>query len=220
MVDVMDRDPSIALVSCARDITDANGNAVETKCIFPADRKLSGHDVILYNLLVLSNWVGEPSTVMFRSEFSGTGFDTSFFHLGDIDMWFSVLKNGNFYFIADTLASFRRHQSNATDKNLSGLLFALDAVYVGKKHRQILEDFGESQEHYLLRVAEYAAMQVDHLVTKKEPDRRRGVVGLCKWSTDRKNSPEQERKILRCFCRIEFCYDAFANAHTQQTVRC
>ncbi len=204
MVDVLDRDPSIALVSCARNITDADGVAVESKCTFPADRKLPGHEVILYNLIVLSNWVGEPSTVMFRAEFSGTGFDTAFFHLGDIDMWFSVLKNGDYYFIADTLASFRRHQGNATDKNLSGLLFALDAVYVGKKHRQILEDFGESQDHYLLRVAEYAAMQVDHLVSKRGLTVEEALAAAVSGARIGKNSPEQERKILSAYVELSF----------------
>lgn len=204
MVDVLERDPSVVLVSSARDITDAAGNTVETKCTFPADRKLPGADVILCNLIVLSNWVGEPSTVMFRAQFSGTGFDTNCFHLGDIDMWFNVLKNGDYYFIAEPLASFRRHNDNATNSNLSGLLFALDAVYVGKKYLQILEEFGESEEHYLLRVAEHAAMQVDHLVTKQGLTLEGALAASARGARIGKSSPEQERKILSAFVELNF----------------
>lgn len=204
MFDVLEHDQSVALVSSARNITDAGGKTVETKCIFPADRKVRGEDVILYNLIVLSNWVGEPSTVMFRSQFSGTGFDTSCFHLGDIDMWFSVLKNGEYYFIAEPLASFRRHSLNATNNNLSGLLFALDAVYLGKKYRQILADFGESEEHYLLRVAEYAAMQVDHLVSKQGLTVEEVLAASARGARIGKSSPEHERKILSAFVELNF----------------
>lgn len=204
MFDVLEGDPGVALVSCARNITDAGGNTVETKRTFSADRKVRGSDVILYNLIVLSNWVGEPSTVMFRSEFAGTGFDTSFFHLGDIDMWFSVLMNGDYYFISDTLASFRRHQTNATDKNLSGLLFALDAVYIGKKHRKILEELGESHEHFLLRVAEYAAMQVDHLVSKHGLTVEEALSAAASGARIGKSSPEQERRIFSAFVELNF----------------
>lgn len=204
MFDVLERDPSVVLVSSARNITDADGTTVETKCTFPGDRKVRGEDVILYNLIVLSNWVGEPSTVMYRAQFSGTGFDTNCFHLGDIDMWFNVLKNGDYYFISEALASFRRHNDNATNSNLSGLLFALDAVYLGKKYRQILEAFGESEDHYLLRVAEYAAMQVDHLVSKQGLTVEDVLSASVRGARIGKSSLEQERKILSAFVELNF----------------
>lgn len=164
MRNALETDKSIALVSCARNIIDSSADVVETKSVFDAERKVKGHDVILYNLILLSNWIGEPSTVMFRKEFAGTGFDTRFFHYGDVDMWFNVLLNGDFYFLHEPLASFRRHEGSATDKNLSGLLFALDAVLMGKKYKDIITGLGESEEHYLFRVAETAALHVDHLV--------------------------------------------------------
>lgn len=204
MVDVLERDPSVALVSCGRHITDADGQTVETKRTFPDDRKIGGREVILYNLIVLTNWIGEPSTVMFRSEFSGTGFDTNCFHWGDVDMWFSVLSHGDYHFLCDPLASFRRHNANATDNNLSGLLFALDAVYIGKKYRQILENFGESEEHYLLRVAEYAAVQVDHLVSKRGLTVDEAMAAAARGARIGKSCPEHERKVLSAFVELNF----------------
>ncbi len=164
MVDLMERDHSIALISCSCKIVDGQGKEGKTRCTFPESRKVKGKDTVLYNLLALTNWIGEPSTVMYRKEFSGTGFDTRLFHSGDLDMWFRVLLNGDYYFIDEPLASFRRHPGSATSTNLNGLLFALDAVALAKTYAEILKEIGVTEELYMRCVAEYAALQVDDLV--------------------------------------------------------
>lgn len=164
MFEVLEADKTIALVSCARDLLDADGGLIETKAPFPDNRRVRGREVILYNLLSLSNWVGEPSTVMYRRSAEQGGFDTELFHAGDLEMWFRILLNGDYFYINETLATFRRHAEGATSKNLVGLLFALDTIRLGKLYRSILENFGETEEHYALRVAEVAALHLDHLV--------------------------------------------------------
>ncbi len=164
MLAVMDKDASIALVSCACNIVDAQGKTSSTRSTFPESRKIDGRDVARYNLLGLTNWIGEPSTVMYRKEFSGTGFDTKLFHYGDLEMWLRVLMNGDYFFLDEPLAGFRRHEGSATSKNLSGLLFALDGLRLGKEFSEILEETGVSSELYTRCVAEYAALQVDELV--------------------------------------------------------
>ena len=45
MFDVLEHDPSVVLVSSARNITDADGTIVETKCTFPGDRKVRGEQL-------------------------------------------------------------------------------------------------------------------------------------------------------------------------------
>lgn len=164
MVDVLESDGTIALTSCARNVIDAEGTVTVTRCVIPESRKLRGQDAILYNMLALTNWIGEPSTVMFRKQFSGTGFDTTLFHYGDIDMWFRVLLNGEYFYIAEPLANFRKHSGSATSKNLSGLLFALDIMKMSETYGQVLRDTGVSDELYKRCVAEYAALQLDELV--------------------------------------------------------
>lgn len=164
MLEVLESDMTLALTSCARNIIDADGNVTRTRSVIPESRKLRGQDAILYNMLALTNWIGEPSTVMFRKQFSGTGFDTNLFHYGDIDMWFRVLLNGEYFFISEPLASFRTHSASATSKNLSGLLFALDIMSMSETYAQVLRDTGVSDELYKRCVAEYAALQLDELV--------------------------------------------------------
>lgn len=164
MIALMEKDASLALVSSACKIVDGQGKVSRTRSTFPDSRKIKGKDVVLYNLLAITNWIGEPSTVMYRKELSGTGFDTRLFHYGDLDMWFRVLFHGDYYFINEPLASFRRHSGSATNKNLDGLLFALDAVVLAKTYAEILREIGVSDELYMRCVAEYAALQVDELV--------------------------------------------------------
>lgn len=164
MLQVLEQDQTIALTSCARNIIDAEGHVTKTRCVIPESRTLRGQEAILYNMLALTNWIGEPSTVMFRKQFAGTGFDTTLFHYGDLDMWFRVLLNGEYHFIAEPLASFRTHPGSATSKNLSGLLFALDIISMSERYAQVLRDTGVSDELYKRCVSEYAALQVDELV--------------------------------------------------------
>lgn len=187
MLSILSKDKSIALTSCARNIIDADGQVVSKKCIFPQSRQLKGQDAVLYNMLALTNWIGEPSTVMFRKEHAGTGFDTTLFHYGDLDMWFRVLMHGDYYFIAEPLAGFRTHAGSATNKNLSGLLFALDIISMSQTYAQVLRETGVCDELYKRCIAEYAALQVDELVRKDgltlegviEAARKGSRIGVC-----------------------------------------
>lgn len=164
MVGVLDRDCDVALVSCARQWVSAEGKVTGTVEPFGEDRKIKGDDVIIYNLIQLTNWVGEPSTVLFRASCAGEGFDERLFHYGDIDYWFRIVANSNYYYLNEPLCGFRRHSESATGKNLSGLYFALDALLLGKKYRGYLEQLGETEEQFFRRVVELSALNVDHLV--------------------------------------------------------
>lgn len=164
LVQVMERRPSVALVSTAKRWISNSGEAIKTFQQFPADTQIEGREVIRYNLIQLTNWVGEPSTVMFRAEHKGTGFDTELFHYGDIDYWFRIVENHDYYYLNDVLCSFRRHGSSATSKNLKGLYFALDIMRIGGKFEAYLREIGESREHFLQRALEVIALNVDHLV--------------------------------------------------------
>ena len=164
MLHVLRSDSSIALVSGACNILDEQGKVSRTRSTFKDSRKIRGVDVILYNLLAVTNWVGEPSTVMYRRAFAGTGFDTNLFHSGDLEMWFRVLQNGDYYFLDECVAGFRRHAGSATNNNLRGLLFALDSVLLFKNYGRFIREAGIPDELYMRSVAEYAALQLDALV--------------------------------------------------------
>ena len=164
---VLDSDPDVALVTGAKRWIDDRGNELERHSRFEKDTKLKSEEVIRANLIVLQNWIGEPSTAMFRAEYAGNGLDPSLYHWGDIDFWFKILQYGDLYFISDVLCSFRRHSESTTSSNLSGLFFAADIVRIWKSWGHYLQDIGESEEHFFRRASERIALHVDHLVREE-----------------------------------------------------
>ncbi len=164
MVAVLEAESDIALVACGKRWIDDGGNEIERVSRFEKNTRLKSKDVILANLINLTNWIGEPSTAMFRAESAGNGLDASLYHWGDIDYWFKILQSGDLYFISDVLCSFRRHGESTTSSNLSGLYFAADIVRMWKSWGHYLNELGESEEHFFKRASERIALDVDHLV--------------------------------------------------------
>ena len=163
MFTVLEENDSVALVSSARKIIDTNGEQIELKQPFSSDMCLPGKDVIRFNLIALNNWVGEPSTVMFRAQDAGTGFDTMYYHYGDIEYWFRILTKGDLQYFESPLASFRRHGENQTDKNHRELLIALDVLRLSLSYRDILAEF-EPEELFKRRLIEKLALEHGHVV--------------------------------------------------------
>ncbi len=164
MVRYLEENQEVSLVSCGKRWIGKSGEELKVFQTFPEDRIIAGREVILYNLLRLTNWVGEPSTVLFRKELAGTGFDTAFYHSGDLDYWFRIIEKSKFGYLNETLAGFRRHPDAETNRNLKGMLFALDLFRLGRKYRHILDDFGETEEQFQRRTIETIALNVNHQV--------------------------------------------------------
>lgn len=152
----------IALISSARTIIDREGNELQKIKPFPKSLRIPAREVMTFNLIGLNNWVGEPSTVMFKREYAGTGFDTNFYHYGDIEYWFRILEQGDYYFIEDTLCSFRRHSESQTNKNHKELYYALDILRLSLKYRWLLKDI-ESEALFRRRISEAVALQMQHI---------------------------------------------------------
>jgi glycosyltransferase involved in cell wall biosynthesis len=116
-----DKTESIKLVTSYRQPIDGEGNVIPD-LIFT--QKRHNHDVIIDgialgdSIMVESNWVGEPSTVMFRKkdliepfgQFGGYEFESAF----DMASWMALLSQGKGVYIADTLSFVRIYpQRNA-----------------------------------------------------------------------------------------------------------
>jgi len=168
MVARLESSPNVALVSCAKKIIDDEGKEVKVVSQFKSDQMLRGEDVIVSHLVALgyslANWVGEPSTTMFRASDLGKKFDSKFYHYGDIDYWFRILENGYLHYLAEPLCSFRRHKESSTSSNLKGLYFASDICRLGTKYQKYFSELGETPEHFGKRAAEVIALNLDHLV--------------------------------------------------------
>ena len=169
MKEVLEKEPTVALVSSSRQILDDDGNVSELKQPIKQNLQAPGKEVICFHLISLNNWVGEPSTVMFRREHAGTGFDAAYYHYGDIEYWFRILINGDFYYFERPLSCFRRHAASQTDKNHRELFFALDILRLCTTYRHMLADI-ESVDLFKRRVAEKISLEHGHVLDAASED--------------------------------------------------
>ncbi len=80
---------------CARPAT-IDGRAAIDRCLFG------------------TNYVGEPSAVLFRRSLAGAGFDERYPHLLDLELWFRLLEQGALACLPEPLAMIRHHAAQAT----------------------------------------------------------------------------------------------------------
>jgi glycosyltransferase involved in cell wall biosynthesis len=82
-------------------------------------QKKIGHieaEAAIISVLLEGNWIGEPTTVMFKKNLTLGLFDHSLLYFADIDMWLRILSIGNLYVINDILSTFRMHPNQGTVK--------------------------------------------------------------------------------------------------------
>lgn len=157
-VKILDSHASVALVCSDKDFINELGKPFQPEDLeelvrleeqVAKDIPIPGVDVIGACFFPVVNLIGEPSTVMFRREFAGEGFDESFYHVGDLDYWFQILLRGEYYRIGKKLCQFRRHAASATSRNVKSLLYAIDTIKLGKKFLSVLLDRGFTYEEFL-----------------------------------------------------------------------
>lgn len=120
MVEVFEANPDVSLVTSRRLLIDESGlplpDVPATCCPFDGDSILHGDDLIAYLADAPMNFIGEPSTVMFRRA-----------HLADIKpnvccldgqtvraindlaMYVNVLRHGSLAYLCEPLSCFRKH---------------------------------------------------------------------------------------------------------------
>ncbi len=105
----------IALVFCSRTIVDTTGRQIMTRSYSRARTGvISSKKLIRHCLRRGTNLIGEPGSVMFRRQLADTvgHFDASIPYVLDLDYWFRLLLEGDAYYIAEDLASFRVSSSS------------------------------------------------------------------------------------------------------------
>lgn len=146
MVDVLQKRPEVALVSCTKGWVGEHGERIEpgnemalrTLRPFDVDTQKPAEEAILDSFQRFVNWLGEPSTVMFRNEHKSTGFDVRFRQIGDLEYWYRILQNGDYYFLSDELCRFRKHAGSTTNRNGRSLSALLDWFLLGSKYRYLI----------------------------------------------------------------------------------
>jgi len=125
-------DDSLSLVTSYRKMINENGEYLNdnfrTARQFDYDIFLTGEEAGKKLLFSMINYIGEPTTAMFRRETLDLGtIDLNITDYGgdkiyclvDIALWLKLLKKGNMIYISEPLSKFRIHNSqNSRDKIL------------------------------------------------------------------------------------------------------
>lgn len=153
---VMESHPDVALVSSARHFIDRHGCKIHPGTFVRTVEDFLGEqdaykavEVSKCSLIPLLNFIGEPCTVMFRSEHKGDGFDTQFRHLGDIEYWLRLMEYGDYAYVNEPLVSFRQHRTSATATNKANLWIAADIVKMSRACEHVLRKVGGSRTSFV-----------------------------------------------------------------------
>jgi hypothetical protein len=164
-VSVLAANKSVTLVSTGRTVVDETGvpmpseGAAETpETLFGRGSVYPGEKVLRACLIPLRNIIGEPCTVLFRSQSASRGFSEQLFHLGDLEFWLRLLREGDYSYIPEELVKFRRHKQSATSRNIAQLRIASDIVQLAKLLSCSLADLGSSETEFIrANVSNFAA---------------------------------------------------------------
>jgi len=108
MVAMFEKYPDVALVSCASMIIDEHSQPIGFRNPFGHTDVWDGKRVIIRCFEVPGNIVGEPTMNMFRRDLIQQGFNLRYNQIADLEFSFQFLEQGNFAFIAEPLAAWRR----------------------------------------------------------------------------------------------------------------
>ncbi len=114
MTEVLDHHPEVSLVSSMSQVLDEGSRVIELREYFELGIE-DGRRVMVQCLERLSNLIGEPSVVMFRRAQAARGYDEQFHQLLDLDLWFHLLEQGRFAYVAEPLSAFRRHGAQQSE---------------------------------------------------------------------------------------------------------
>ncbi len=122
MTKCLDENPSALLVSGGSEFIDESGGGLGFERYSDKDKYVAGHDAI-QRCLFGKNYIGPPTSVMFRNVSVNRGFREDLKHLVDLEFWFYLLEHGGLVVISDPVCLVRNHSEQFTKRNIrSGVL--------------------------------------------------------------------------------------------------
>ena len=120
MVAALDQHPSAVLVGSQGHLTGAKSRPL----IFSSQTGLyEGRQMIVSSLEANTNLIGQPTLCLFRKSHSHRGFDERFTGHMDFEMWCHLLEQGDFFYLAEPLATWRVHEQQQTARTrTSGII--------------------------------------------------------------------------------------------------
>jgi glycosyltransferase involved in cell wall biosynthesis len=140
MVNAMERNPQVTLVACSRNFVDHAMNWVGQGHYSKNNVHVDGMAAIR-RCFFFGNAIGEPTAVMFRKSSALRGFTEQYPQLMDLEMWFHLLKEGQFEFLSIPLCNVRKHRNQATTSNLKSGVVLEDKRQL---FREFVKDIGST----------------------------------------------------------------------------
>jgi len=116
MSKALDDNPGVSLVACARTVADENLATLRIVGSREHQDRIAGATMIA-NCFFWGNRIGEPTAVIFRRADSQRGFNQNYPQLVDMEMWFHLLRKGDFLALPQSLCTIRSHSGQATWDN-------------------------------------------------------------------------------------------------------
>jgi hypothetical protein len=110
----LDENPSAMLAGSEQHVTGGKSRPM----IFSKISGLyDGRQMIITCLEQNGNLIGQPILTLFRRDAAQGGFDDRFVGHLDIDMWFHLLEQGDFFYVAEALGTWRVHETQQTARH-------------------------------------------------------------------------------------------------------
>ena len=123
MAQCLTEHPDVTLITSSRNFINASGEVLQVARLANSDSIINGVGLADMMLTNRNNYIGEPTTVMFRKQdLLGTVPDILSFanrsaHAsGDVTMWVNLLSKGDLIYLSDPLSSFRVHEEQRQSK--------------------------------------------------------------------------------------------------------
>ena len=151
MINYFLANPNVVLVTSYRKLIDWDGNELPdasfNKPVLEKSGVINGREAGKYILTNCLNWIGEPTTVLFKSKYitgylqGWTGKEKYAMH--DYSWWLRILEHGDMVYITEPLSFFRQHTQNESKglmTNVYGTISMASVIKHAWNNRIYLED--------------------------------------------------------------------------------
>lgn len=162
-VAVLDEHSNVSLVTSYREQFGAQTDRNE-----PVFTHVQKGKKIIFESLKEYNWIGEPTSVMFRRSNLWLGnFNTDLIYYIDWEMWIRHLSIGDCYIIPEILSYFRVHEQQVSQIVRRNLLYYCDNYYFYKSLKKIKNEN-----------VDFSEIGIDQIIKEKAADCIKGIVKL------------------------------------------
>jgi glycosyltransferase involved in cell wall biosynthesis len=166
MAAALDENPSAVLVGCQQHLT---GVKSRPTILSQKSGVYDGRQMIVASLENNTNLIGQPTLTLFRRSAARRGFDDRFVGHLDFEMWCHLLEQGDFFYLAETLATWRVHETQQTARNMTNGSSHHEHLLLMKNYfaKPWLKDAATSQMLFaqVYYLEKKYGRQADHLIT-------------------------------------------------------